>query len=609
MIDEKLIQTICSSFANGKSIRRNLPYNSKLVIDQKLPYICVYRFKDSPDTHLRALLQTQGAYLLASVELEITRLLESLTEVAQANFKSFMILEIWSDVYGKNNGSEFRILHPKGKIGPTTEALEKGFKEFTKLLPRISVSLEGTEYRHPPDLQPLIEFSELQKTGTLLIGIAIPTVFYDPESQKNYALFFRKIRRRFAEVIKIAAFEFTRVNGYDKFEHHLMLGKTRLDNLVRFADKRLAVISANMDFLLRITPINATSEWEKFKNNDYSKPPRFNYRLISLDPELEKRKLFSIRLERIEHPTLAFIFRDKRAELEKQLIMLEERGTKKFFHTSMSIYGNIDADVMNAAHTILDDKIPNEQIEHTNIYAEDFARIANTELDKYRMDFPTLRLNATVKESVSGLLVSGEELSVGKDLNISEHRVNALIQHEIGTHILTYCNGKMQPLQLMSAGFAGYEQLQEGMAVLAEFLVGGLNINRLKLLAARVIAVDALIHDADFIETYNMLTENYGFRGKTSFGIAMRVFRGGGYTKDAIYLKGLIQLLNFIKNGGDLKQLYGGKFALEHLPLVEELTHLRILKKPYLPDYLSTEEAATKIQRIKKGIQLKELVE
>ncbi len=105
-----------------------------------------------------------------------------------------------------------------------------------------------------------------------------------------------------------------------------------------------------------------------------------------------------------------------------------------------------------------------------------------------------------------------------------------------------------------------------------------------------------------------MLCNDYSFSGKTSFNIAMRVHRGGGYTKDAIYLKGLIQVLNFIKDGGDITHLYGGKFALEHLPLIEELVHLRILKKPFLPAYLFTGEAKEKIKRIKNGIHLKELI-
>ena len=160
----------------------------------------------------------------------------------------------------------------------------------------------------------------------------------------------------------------------------------------------------------------------------------------------------------------------------------------------------------------------------------------------------------------------------------------------------------------MYSGFAGYEQMQEGIAVLAEYLVGGLNINRLRLLAARVVAVDALIKGAGFIECFNLLKKDYGFASKTSFNIAMRVYRGGGYTKDAIYLKGIIQVLNYIKNGGTIENLYAGKYALEHVPLIKELEQLRILQKSFLPEYLLSKDAKEKIKRIQKGINLTELI-
>lgn len=607
MPDATTLKNISNTLQRGKSIRRNLSLNSKLVIDQKLPYLCVYRFTEKADPYLASLLKTQGAYLIANAKLDVQSLLKTIIEISMKDFKSFMIVEIWNNDMAKNE-TAIKLLYPGGKISATIETFEKGFNEFKKFLPRVKVFLEDTKKRHPENLSPLIELDELEKTGALLIGISIKSLFRDAENKIYYPLFFRKIRRKFAEVIKMAAFEFVRVQSDNKFEHYLMLGKTRLDNLVRSADNRIAEISEKMDFILRVTPVNATVAWVNFQKNNFSKLPQFSYRLISLDPELEKRKLFNIPIENIEHPTLAFLLRDKRMELEKQLTMLEERGTKKFMHTSQSIYGEIDNDLKSAAISLLTDEIPNEQTEYNTVNAVDFARAADLELEKYREHFPQLKLRVKVKDNVSGLIVSASELSVGKDLNISEKRVEALIQHEVGTHILTYCNGHAQPLKLMYAGFAGYEQLQEGIAVLSEFLVGGLDMNRLKLLAARVIAVDALITGADFIETYNLLRNKYGFSARTSFGIAMRVHRGGGYTKDAIYLKGVIQVLNFIKEGGDITHLYGGKFALEHLPLIEELLHLRILKKPYLPAYLSTEQATKKIKRIKSGIQLMELI-
>lgn len=607
MIDPIFIKSIGRSFRNGKSIRRNLPLKGKLVIDQKLPYICVYRFTVSENYYLSSLLKTQGAYLIIDSKLDVSSLLRELIDHAIKDFKSYMIVEIWNNEIKLENRN-FEIRYPGKKIEATIKALENGFTEFNRLLPGIGVELNDTNQRHPEILEPLIPLDDLKKTGTLIIGIGIPPLFIDKETQQEYPLFFRRVRTKFAAVIKIAAYEFVRVQSDNKFEHYLMMGKTRLDNLVRSADARISAISEKMDFILRVTPVNSKEEWLKFQKNKFSSIPDFSYRLISLDPEIEKRKLFNIPLENIEHPTLAYLLRSKRMEVEKQLVMLEERGTKKFLHTSLSMFGDLDENLKNTALSLLNNDLPNEEQELETVNAVDFARAAEAELEVYRRHFPSLCLTVKIKDNVNGLIVSGPELSVSKHLGISRTRMNALIQHEIGTHILTYCNGKEQPLGLMYAGFAGYEQTQEGLAVLSEYLVGGLDLNRLKLLAARVMAVDALIKGADFIETFNILHHNYGFQSKTAFTISMRVHRGGGYTKDAIYLKGLIELLEFIKNGGNIFMLYGGKFALEHIPLIDELTQLRIIKKPMIPAYLESPEARNKLNLIKNGLTLTDLV-
>ena len=606
-MDQKLLERVGKSFSTGKSVRRNLPMNGKLVIDQRLPYLCVYRFKDQPDEYIASLLKTQGAYLIVHESLEIKKLLEMIMESAIDEFKSFMIAEIWNDA-SPDSQSTFRILYPEGKVSAVISTLEKGFSKLKHILPRIRVKLEPGLERRPEGFEPLLNLEKVRESGALLIGIAVPPLFRDKDNVHSYPLFFRKIRRKFGEIIKMGAFELVRGQTETKFVNYLMLGKTRMDNLVRSADKRIAAIDERMNFILSVTPVNVTSEWENFKVNNYSKIPKFRYRLISIDPGIEKRKLFQIPLEEIEHSTLAFLLRDKRTELEKQLLMLEERGTRNFFYTSQSIYGDLDESTIQAAHSLLNVELPAEQAEYEFVNATDFAQIADQELEKYRKAFPRLPLKVKVKESVSGLLVSGPELFIGKDLSVSKERVNALIQHEIGTHILTYCNGHAQPLHLMYSGFAGYEQLQEGIAVLAEYLVGGLNINRLRLIAARVLAVEALIKGADFIECFTMLRDEFDFGAKTSFNISMRVFRGGGYTKDAIYLKGLKQVLDYVKSGGELSHLYAGKYAMEHLPLIEELEHLRILKQPVLPEFLLAAGAKEKLKKIKKGIDLNELV-
>ena len=77
------------------------------------------------------------------------------------------------------------------------------------------------------------------------------------------------------------------------------------------------------------------------------------------------------------------------------------------------------------------------------------------------------------------------------------------------------------------------------MGVLAEFLVGGLTRPRLRLLAARVLAVQQMLEGAAFQEVFQELDREHFFERRIAFTIAMRVFRGGGLTKDLVYLRGL----------------------------------------------------------------------
>jgi len=115
---------------------------------------------------------------------------------------------------------------------------------------------------------------------------------------------------------------------------------------------------------------------------------------------------------------------------------------------------------------------------------------------------------------------------------------------------------------------------------LAEYLSGSLTKTRLKILAGRVVAADCISKGATFIETFEKLFKTFNLPDRTAFDITARIFRGGGLIKDAIYLRGLINLIQYIKDGGNLEFLYIGKIGLQHIPLIEELLHREILHKP-----------------------------
>jgi hypothetical protein len=90
----------------------------------------------------------------------------------------------------------------------------------------------------------------------------------------------------------------------------------------------------------------------------------------------------------------------------------------------------------------------------------------------------------------------------------------------------------------------------------------------------------------------------------------MRVYRGGGYTKDLIYLKGLVQILDFLADDGDLVALYRGKIAMEYLAFIDELSWRKIVKPAALkPHYLELPEANQRLLILRDGCTLQQLVE
>jgi uncharacterized protein (TIGR02421 family) len=168
----------------------------------------------------------------------------------------------------------------------------------------------------------------------------------------------------------------------------------------------------------------------------------------------------------------------------------------------------------------------------------------------------------------------------------------------------------MQPFRELQVGMAGYEPFQEGLAVLAEYLVGELDAQRLRQLAGRVRAVQSVTAGAGFADTFRELHRDWGFPPHAAFTIAMRVHRGGGYTKDAVYLRGLHDLLGRLRAGARLEDWYVGKIAAPWLPLVEELRWRNIVKPPaLLPRFLQDPEAARRLERLRAGLRVPDLLE
>ena len=181
---------------------------------------------------------------------------------------------------------------------------------------------------------------------------------------------------------------------------------------------------------------------------------------------------------------------------------------------------------------------------------------------------------------IAKALVAGSTIKINSNAKMSQVDAMALAHHELGVHLLTTLNGRSQPLRILSLGSPVNTMTQEGLATFSEHQAGFMTIKRLKILALRVLAVESLIKDKSFRSTFMLLKEGYQLDDESAFTITARVFRGGGLTKDYLYLRGFQRILNARETAEDFNNLLIGKASLDHLPMITRLISKGILMPP-----------------------------
>jgi uncharacterized protein (TIGR02421 family) len=372
-------------------------------------------------------------------------------------------------------------------------------------------------------------------------------------------------------------------------------------------DRELASISESFRFLVDVTPVNVFAARKQFL--DSGSDPAFEYRNLEDFPEVIKARLGAVDLDGVADPMLSRLFEAKHRELSLQLAMLSARGAKEFLDLSLELYGPVSDALERQARGILAEIPKVTRTRGRCLDAEGIAEVAETEIMGYQQQHPDLSVTIEVRADTSGVMVANGSLLIATTASVTKSRLAGLLAHEVGTHILTYFNGSLQPLKLMASGLAGYEETQEGLALVAEAAVGGLTWGRLRQIAARVVVVRRLLEGYTFADAHRELTDLYGFSPGGAFTIVMRVWRSGGLTKDAIYLRGLQELVEYLARGGSLDFLWRGKLPLADLPLAESLSDGGMLvRAAIIPAFLHNEDARQRLKTVAANEGLHRLI-
>jgi uncharacterized protein (TIGR02421 family) len=620
-----------ADLANDKPVRTELSGGGWLQLDRRLPFLCVYRRKaGEEDAGTDQLLAQEPCYMIVPADVRAAnrarRMLRALVEQLAAHFGSYLVIEIWSAPLAETKEaalpldgdsevvqSRFEVAAPAARITRATiEGLSKTLGK--DVLPFGGTRIVLGEYgcTAPPGMKPLIRPRELKAWNCFSVGVAVRPVYRDKTSGEINSVVLRSIRHHLHNALEQGYFAFTRKRMSLRLPHYHAPERRSVVQSVLEVDRQLTEIALSFDLLLQATPVNAESAWREFRRSRFEKPPVFYYRPLAVDPALLKRQLYLISVERIEDPTLSYLFRQKQEELDRQITLLTDVDSTRFLQESLQIYGGVSDWLMGHATELLD-RVPvrsGEDSRRDQLSAVEFAQRAQQELGYYQQKCADFSATVAVREEMyAGMMVSGNQLLIGGKTRVPRGRVEALLQHEIGTHLVTRYNGHVQPFRQLEVGLAGYDGLQEGLAVLAEFLVGGLSRTRMRILAARVVAARHLLEGASFIETFRMLDRTFEFSQRSAYTITMRIYRGGGLTKDAVYLRGLLQILRYLREGGELEPFFVGKLASAHLPLIFELSQRGIITPPALrPRYLENAKAQKKLERLRTGMKVLDLL-
>jgi hypothetical protein len=104
------------------------------------------------------------------------------------------------------------------------------------------------------------------------------------------------------------------------------------------------------------------------------------------------------------------------------------------------------------------------------------------------------------------------------------------------------------------------------------------------------------------------MTQDHGFDDAAAFNMVLRIYRGGGLSKDAIYLRGLNEILEHLRKGGSLDPFWMGKISAAHFPIMQELALRGLLRPPAIqPAFLAPAQASERLETIRSGLSIAEM--
>ncbi|MBD1558679.1 flavohemoglobin expression-modulating QEGLA motif protein [Vibrio sp. S9_S30] len=434
----------------------------------------------------------------------------------------------------------------------------------------------------------LISHTNAHFDRTLVLPTEVKKVFMEEESGTPFPLVLDALHSGLKEAFsQTSAFVQRKFNKKRRINKADMLSSSIEPNLIA-VDKQLYQLACGVETLKYVNPTNLNVERKRFESAPSRYKPNYRYRQLPINVSEFKQQLYRLPIEGISDPDMRHLYSDMVQKLNDKLDLLTSVGSEAFLYNALRYHGRPSNQDLDNARFLLYAKLLDEDIhEHVNA-TKAIEKLAEAARD-LRMKCKVSGSNTLAAKAM--VTANPPTLFVNNKSNFSNREIERLVQHELGVHMATNYNARAQTLKIFRLGLPGSTVSQEGLAILAEYKSGYLSHERLNMLAKRVLAVDSMLKEQNFYQTYSYLIDDLNLDKDSAFSLTTRVYRGGGFTKDHLYLKGFLQALN-IEKSRSIENLYIGKCSFRYHDLLDELMSRGWLKSPAFLPPTNTQESS-----------------
>jgi len=467
-----------------------------------------------------------------------------------------------------------------------THFINKGsYKQIAKVwmhqlekvvIPNVDVSVQENKIFNGSGY--LAETLNSKFDNCLVLPTDIKKVFASEFKNEPYPLVIEGLKAGLKNAMIATALEFADKSTRIKIVNKKKLLPTYTEKTVLQVDNQIFKFSKGLNTIALVNPINLNTEKSHFFSSKNKYIPDFKYRQLHVNPYKFKESLYRLPIDDIVDISLQKIYRAVVDYLAVKIELIASIGTSDFIYNSLRFYGEPSENDIKNAKFILHLQHELSDLDDELMSLENVVEAFESTAIFYGIDCKVEISNKIVAKA----LVNNARKSIllNKNLNITRQEMTALISHELGVHMVTTFNAIDQPLKVLRTGLPFNTLTQEGLAILSEYLCGHLSIKRLKHLALRVMAISLMLKGNNFYKVFIELTEEYSATPEDAFGITTRVFRGGGFTKDYMYLRGFKLALKAYESKQNLLNLLVGKTSFEFYDEISELIERGILNKP-----------------------------